>query len=312
LRTKAYDIIGDVHGQAKKLVGLLRKLGYGQDEKGAWSHPGRTAIFVGDLIDRGPYELATIDIVRPMVESRAAHCILGNHEFNAIAWATPDPDEPGEYLRRHNRPGNRAQHQAFLAEVENTPRHDELITWFKTLPLWLDFGQFRVVHACWNDDYISGLMPHLGPGNTLTDKLIVSANRKGLWAYEAIETLCKGLEMSLPDGRSFRDKDGHVRDAARIKWWATDPLSFRNSALAPRSVLADMPDVPLRDDPRFAPYRGPPVFFGHYWGVGVPEVFGGKFACVDYSAGKDGPLVAYRWDGETELRNAHFISYEGD
>ena len=45
------------------------------------------------------------------------------------------------------------EHQAFLAEVAGKPLHTEIIEWFKTLPLWLDMGGIRVVHACWNDDY---------------------------------------------------------------------------------------------------------------------------------------------------------------
>ena len=44
----------------------------------------------------------------------------------------------------------------------------------------------------------------------------------------------------------------------------------------------------------------PPVIFGHYWFTGNPAVISPSFACVDYSAAKDGPLVAYRWDGEKE------------
>jgi hypothetical protein len=32
-----------------------------------------------------------------------------------------------------------------------------------------------------------------------------------------------------------------------------------------------------------------------------------QVACVDYSAGDGGPLVAYRWDGEPALRATHFI-----
>lgn len=307
MNKKAYDIIGDVHGQAGKLVGLLKKLGYRQSD-GAWAHPERTAVFVGDLIDRGPHQLATINIVRPMVATGAAHCILGNHEFNAIAWATPDPDAPGEHLRRRGRAGNRAQHQAFLSEVENTPLHDELIAWFKSLPLWLDFGDFRVVHACWNDAFISQLAPTLGPGNTLTDELMVAACRDGHWAFKAVEGLCKGLEIELPDGLSFHDKDGHERRSARVKWWALDSSSLRNSTLAPANVLANMPDVPVPADPRLMPYEGPPVFFGHYWRTGSPEVTAGKFACVDYSAGKHGPLVAYRWEGEQELRDDRFVA----
>ncbi len=308
---EAFDIIGDVHGQAGKLLGLLKILGYRQMD-GVWSHPEQRAIFVGDLIDRGPRQLETIDIVRPMVEAGRAHCVLGNHEFNAIAWATPHPEEPGEYLRSRKKASNRAQHEAFLTEVEDTPLHDELIAWFKSLPLWLDLGAIRVVHACWNDGYMSRRKPHLGQNNTLTEELVVLASRKGHWVYEAVEALRKGLEVELPDGVFFHDKDGHERRAARVKWWAPDFSSLRNSALAPRSVLAGMPDIPLPADPRLAPYEGPPVFFGHYWRSGSPEVMAEKFACVDYSAGKDGPLVAYRWEGESELRDAHFVSSDSN
>lgn len=307
---QSYDVIGDVHGEAKKLEGLLSALGYSSSE-GVWSHPERIAVFVGDLIDGGSSQLATVDIVRPMVKSGAAHCVLGNHEFNAIAWATPDPDAPGEYLRRRDHSRHRKQHCAFLAEVENGPRHEEVVVWFKTLPLWLDFGEFRVVHACWHDASISALKPHLGPTNTLTDDLIVQANRKGHSAFEAIETVCKGLEIDLPEGQWFTDAHGHRRRSARLKWWALDPASLRNSVLLPENALEGFPEVPLPKNPRLEAYDGPPVFFGHYWRTGAPGVDGGKYACVDYSAVKGGPLVAYRWDGEQELKDNRFVCYGG-
>ena len=83
-----------------------------------------------------------------MVEAGAAHCVMGNHEFNAIVWATEDIDQPGEYLRSRTTPGSRKQHAAFLSEVEGMQKHEEIIAWFKTLPLWLDLGDVRVVHAC--------------------------------------------------------------------------------------------------------------------------------------------------------------------
>ena len=47
-----YDIIGDVHGMATLLEERLTSLGYSA-ESGAYSHPERTAVFVGDLLDRG-------------------------------------------------------------------------------------------------------------------------------------------------------------------------------------------------------------------------------------------------------------------
>ena len=61
-----------------------------------------------------------------MVDAGSALAVMGNHELNAIAWHTPDPDEPGEYLRpRIPQPKwgakNRTQHEAFLAEVEADP-----------------------------------------------------------------------------------------------------------------------------------------------------------------------------------------------
>ena len=138
-----YDIIGDIHGRLDKLDALLGRLGY-REHHGAWRHPDRIAIFVGDLIDRGPHQVETVDRVRRMVDAGAALCVMGNHEFNAIAWTTPDPHNTGEFLRLHGKPGNLAQHRAFLAEVEGKPLHTELIDWFRTLPLWLDLGGIRV------------------------------------------------------------------------------------------------------------------------------------------------------------------------
>lgn len=84
-----FDIIGDLHGCADELVELLGRLGY-VETKGAdnplWGarifhHPeGRKAVFLGDLTDRGPKILETLQIVRNMVEAGSALCIAGNHE----------------------------------------------------------------------------------------------------------------------------------------------------------------------------------------------------------------------------------------
>ena len=51
-----YDIIGDVHGQAGKLEALLEAMGY-RNHSGAYRHPSRKAIFVGDFVDRGPRQV---------------------------------------------------------------------------------------------------------------------------------------------------------------------------------------------------------------------------------------------------------------
>jgi hypothetical protein len=174
--TSAFDVIGDIHGQYDKLVALLAHLGY-SESGGIWRHAGRAAIFVGDLIDRGPKQLETVTLVRRMVESGSAQCILGNHEFNAIAWVTPDPEHPGKFLRDHHKPGNREQHQAFLDVVEGTPRQKDITDWFRTLPLSLDLPGLRVVHACWHQESMELLRPLLGPNQTLTEKAVLLGSR---------------------------------------------------------------------------------------------------------------------------------------
>ena len=92
-----YDVIGDVHGHADKLVGLLRELGY-RETDGAWRHSERQAVFVGDLVDRGKQQRETVRIARSMVDAGSAQIVLGNHEFNAIAYATWD-EERGDFCR---------------------------------------------------------------------------------------------------------------------------------------------------------------------------------------------------------------------
>ncbi|HEY3245728.1 MAG TPA: polynucleotide kinase-phosphatase, partial [Phycisphaerae bacterium] len=80
-----FDIIGDVHGCADELRGLLAQLGYFPDEQDVYRHPaGRKAIFLGDLVDRGPRSVEVVRIVRAMCLAGAAHCLPGNHDMRLM------------------------------------------------------------------------------------------------------------------------------------------------------------------------------------------------------------------------------------
>lgn len=89
-----FDIIGDVHGCADELEALLGTLGYApqsvEPAGPGWSpacfvHPGgRKAVFVGDLVDRGPRVLDTLRIVRNMVAAGSALCVPGNHDVKLL------------------------------------------------------------------------------------------------------------------------------------------------------------------------------------------------------------------------------------
>ena len=75
-----FDIIGDIHGCAEELVALLAQLGYNTSRTPIHHPDGRRALFLGDLVDRGPASDRVLEIVMEMVDAGSALCILGNHE----------------------------------------------------------------------------------------------------------------------------------------------------------------------------------------------------------------------------------------
>jgi hypothetical protein len=308
-KSVGYDIIGDIHGQAAKLWRLLAMLGY-QESDQVWRHPTRKAVFVGDFIDQGPQQIETLETVKSMVDAKAAFAILGNHEFNAIAFHTVDLAAQGHHHLRPRTESNIAQHKAFLDAVGcDSACHQEWVNWFYTLPLWLDgIVPFRVIHACWHPKHMLALTPALANGNRLTPSLVERGSRKGNWQYEAIEALLKGLEVELPQGHYFVDKHGIVRTRVRVAWWLDGALSYKEGAFVPPDVRALLPDVPMLDSPTVGYPNDMPVFFGHYWQSLPAQRATPSIGCVDYSAGSKGPLVAYRWDGERELVDTHYVT----
>lgn len=275
-----------------------------------WQHRDRTAIFVGDFIDRGPKQLETIDIVRRMVEAGKAQAVMGNHEFNAIAYHAD--------LRPHSLK-NKEQHKAFLEAVAGDPeKHNEIVVWFLTLPLWLDLPGFRVVHACWHQTFMDFLAPKLQRGNKLSRELMVESSQKPKdlsdldtsdpSVYKAVDAILKGIEIPLPPPHTFTDKDGHVRDRVRVRWWSRDATTYRRAALLGDKERAVIPDAAIPDHARIELDSGKPVFFGHYWMTGELGILAKNAVCVDYSIAKGGKLAAYRWDGEQELRSEALVS----
>lgn len=78
--------------------------------------------------------------------------------------------------------------------------------------------------------------------------------------------------------------------------------------ILPDHLRDQLPEVSLPEDARVVVPTDKPIFFGHYWLTGPRSLRFGNLACVDYSAGKGGPLVAYRWDGEAILSEKNFVS----
>lgn len=300
-----YDIIGDIHGHADELTRLLETLGY-RPVDGNYRHPNRKVIFVGDFIDRGKQIRRTLEIVRPMVEAGTALAVMGNHELNALAYHTSDPESPGEFLRPHTAK-NQDQHDETLKQL-SAKELKSALAWFRTLPLWLDLPGLRVVHACWDSKSLRQISEGVQQQGALTDEFLLTACSPGKPLYEPVEIALKGKEAKLPPGTSFRDKGDHERHDTRIRWYA-DPAqhSFRTYSMN-EGIGLDLPlttEVIASAEPY--PSDAKPVFFGHYWlKADRPEILAPNVACVDYSVAKEGFLCAYRWNGELALINENF------
>jgi hypothetical protein len=318
-----YDIIGDIHGHADELVLLLSKLDYKKNVDGVFEHESRQAIFVGDLIDRGPKIRETLQIVKGMVDAGKALCVRGNHEDNAINFWKKD--DKGEYRRKHTIK-NIVQHFATIKAFQN--REDEwtdYLKWFETLPYFLNLPSLRVVHACWP----SALTKVLQNGkqiilqNVNNRKQIILQNvnnRKQIilkdnendpeFSSELINTILRGAELPMPEGIHYADKDGNVRTASRTKWWLdTKGLTYRQYFEAYVQEIPGL-DVLIPETELGSGYSPDevPVFFGHYWLRGEPIAQTKNVCCLDYSVAKGGSLVAYRFDGERIIDNSKFVT----
>lgn len=147
-----FDIIGDVHGCAGELEELLGRLGYGvrwHDGGGTGSGDGRSvevaapagrrAIFVGDLVDRGPRSADTLRIAMAMVAAGDGFCVPGNHDDKFRRWLTGNPVKVTHGLA------------TTVAEFENACDSfaGAVEAFLDALPpyLWLDGGRLVVAHA---------------------------------------------------------------------------------------------------------------------------------------------------------------------
>jgi protein phosphatase len=145
-----FDIVGDVHGCYDELVALLYMLGYHADDTDGMSHPEqRQVIFLGDLVDRGPKIIETVNLVYRMVTTNHALCVPGNHDIKLA-----------RYLAGHNVQISHGLDQS-IAQIEVLPeqertewvkRYQDLI---KAMPshYLLDQGKLAVAHAGMKEDY---------------------------------------------------------------------------------------------------------------------------------------------------------------
>ena len=139
-----YDIIGDIHGYAGHLVGLLRRMDY-EEFKGVWRHRDRMAIFVGDFIDRGPRQLESVGMSgewwKPDTHwlswaiMNSMRSLGGNLTLPILV----------SFCDRTAARHTEASMSSFLKEaVWGSQMHSDIIQWFYTLPFWLDLPELEL------------------------------------------------------------------------------------------------------------------------------------------------------------------------
>jgi protein phosphatase len=134
-----FDIVGDVHGCEGELRALLGRMGWRVEGESAEHPEGRTAVFVGDLVDRGPSSVEVLRLVMAMVEGGTALAVPGNHDVRLAERLLAGPNRAdrratvGPDAVERQSPAFRARVARFVDEL---PGH-----------LRLDGGRLIVAHA---------------------------------------------------------------------------------------------------------------------------------------------------------------------
>jgi hypothetical protein len=279
-----YDLIGDVHGYLDLLDSLVEQLGYSRKGK-YYEHPGgRKLIFVGDLINRGPDSIGVLKTVRETCEQGNAFITLGNHEFNVLQLAATRQPLPN-------------------------PGYESFLPWLKTLPLFLDLEEIRVVHAAWHSSSISFLSPTQVP----SDEFVRRTSDKSSPERKAVDLILKGVKANLPKNSVLRDRFRKIRQKGRLRWWEDlRDKPFAEALFSPMygNSLEEIPDP--EDIEKVEPYpkTDKPVFIGHYCLEPHVTKINGNVACLDGCVTCDKKLWGYRHTRGRKLAKANLVYAE--
>jgi len=306
-----YDIIGDVHGEAALLKKLLKKMGY-QKVNGSYAHPERKVIFTGDFINRGTEIKKTVRMVRAMVESGNALAVLGNHEINAILYHLND--KHGVLLVKKNTKHYLSLFKTIREYSRDANEWKETLKWMRSLPLFLDLGGLRVVHACWSQRAIEVANSIYSEGRIRKKVFRTIFKDSDSEITQSVWRLTKGVSLKMPPDLRVKNNKGVTPRSIRVEWWE-DPTgkNFQELSFESKYTLPSY-TVPKELLPKVYPYPedAPPLFIGHYCRGNGPTLIKPNICCVDSCVIGTGVLTAYRWNGETFLNTDNIIWVKND
>ena len=293
---KKPDFIGDIHGHLNDLETLLKKLGYNKKD-GIYIHSERIPVFLGDLINRGPDILGVLDLVRKMHLSGNAYVVMGNHEFNFLAYHFKDKD--GEPFRP-----NTERYYGYIKETKDPLETNLLLEtyldWMSTLPLIVKNDFFNAVHAQWSEKLENELK---NSGITILDEKGMREIHLKSELLETVSSIVKGAEYYIT--KDFIEKYDFVyrQPNERIFWWKKNRSNklkdWLDVEVNNQLILIDESDFLMIKD---FEKTNKPTFFGHYWldsqNFGLISE---NLCCLDYSVAKGGFIGAYQFNGEVKL-----------
>ena len=305
LQNGALDIVGDIHGEIDAVRNLLKVLGYDAHGK----HPGgRSLVFVGDLVDRGPDSPAVVRLVRQLVDAGRAQAILGNHELNILRG---ERKQGNDWFWSEGSPRD-LKFSPF--ENASITERDDMLRFFESLPIALSRDDLRICHAAWHEPSLTALSGGTGGGSIaeLFDVMEERAEKilrndgwheraeeeKSAWAH-----LFATADVDMPMLHALGKCD-EIRQM-------DNPLRVLTSGIERKAELPFFTSGQWRFSERqcwWDEYRDDvPVVVGHFWrqylpmgraelGKGDPYLFegvapnawlgtGGRVFCVDYSVG---------------------------
>lgn len=118
------------------------------------------------------------------------------------------------------------------------------------------------------------LKPFLAPGNRLSPEILPSAVNEPAddrekdnaepSIFKSVEALLKGIEVPLPDGHTFYDKEGNPRSLVRVRWWDQTADIYDKAALVDDELQAKLPTDRIPEHAFIDHAESTPLFFGHY------------------------------------------------
>ena len=213
-------------------------------------------IFVGDLINRGPESLATINAIRKL--GGRANVVLGNHDLHLLALAR----------------GVRTSHRSdTLDEILQAPAREELLEWLRQQPLALFEENHLFVHA--------GALPEWTTGKTLQLAKEVETVLKGANWLDFLQEMYGNTPVKWQDDLQGTERLRCIVNAlTRIRFCRADgtmEFSSKEGSIAPESGYMPWFDVPDRKT------ADTPIVFGHWSTLGLlkrPNLLGIDTGCV--------------------------------